>query len=55
MQKRSLFTLMTLLIFTCFLGQLFGQTSTTNKEQPNIIFILTDDQRFDALGYAVMN
>lgn len=30
-----------------------GQASNTNKNQakPNIIFILTDDQRFDALGY----
>ena len=24
----------------------------TNSEKPNIIFILTDDQRFDAIGYA---
>ena len=26
--------------------------SVINAERPNIIFILTDDQRFDALGYA---
>lgn len=26
--------------------------SAKQKQQPNIIFILTDDQRFDALGYA---
>jgi hypothetical protein len=24
----------------------------SNSEKPNIIFILTDDQRFDAIGYA---
>ena len=29
----------------------FGQTTSETK-RPNIIFILTDDQRFDALGYA---
>src|SRR5690554_6216094 len=32
---------------------LFGQGRSTRKQQkPNIIFILTDDQRWDALGYA---
>lgn len=29
-----------------------GVTAQTSSEKPNIIFILTDDQRFDALGYA---
>jgi alpha-L-rhamnosidase len=28
------------------------QETTHRLEQPNIIFILTDDQRFDSLGYA---
>nr|6HR5_A Chain A, Alpha-L-rhamnosidase/sulfatase (GH78) [Formosa agariphila KMM 3901] len=27
-------------------------SQTVKKEKPNIIFILTDDQRFDAIGYA---
>ena len=31
-------------------GQVVNSTETPNR--PNIIFILTDDQRFDALGYA---
>jgi len=29
-----------------------GQKERSQKKQPNIIFILTDDQRWDALGYA---
>jgi len=52
------------ILLTLSFGFLFGfisnctlmaqATTTTNKtaKKPNIIFILTDDQRFDALGYA---
>jgi len=29
-----------------------GTVKTTQAKRPNIIFILTDDQRWDALGYA---
>ncbi|MHA7943608.1 sulfatase-like hydrolase/transferase [Formosa sp. 3Alg 14/1] len=29
-----------------------AMSQTVKKEKPNIIFILTDDQRFDAIGYA---
>ncbi|NJB35057.1 family 78 glycoside hydrolase catalytic domain [Croceivirga sp. JEA036] len=29
-----------------------AQNNVSSKEKPNIIFILTDDQRFDAIGYA---
>lgn len=42
-----------LFVFLSF-GQVFTQTHkiTNEADRPNIIFILTDDQRFDALGYA---
>ncbi|MFY0688018.1 MAG: family 78 glycoside hydrolase catalytic domain [Cyclobacteriaceae bacterium] len=30
----------------------FGQTQLADDSRPNIVFILTDDQRWDALGYA---
>jgi len=33
-------------------GQNSTKTTTETKKRPNIIFILTDDQRWDALGYA---
>jgi arylsulfatase A-like enzyme len=34
-------------------AQVFGEPeSSTSKERPNIIFILTDDQRYDAMGCA---
>ena len=33
-------------------GQLYAVNSFQNDSRPNIIFILTDDQRWDALGYA---
>ncbi|MEX2235270.1 MAG: sulfatase [Cyclobacteriaceae bacterium] len=32
--------------------QACGQIHTAEEKKPNIIFILTDDQRWDALGYA---
>ncbi|MGM0620679.1 MAG: sulfatase-like hydrolase/transferase, partial [Bacteroidota bacterium] len=39
--------------FLCWNSLSFAQNSGTNEpEKPNIIFILTDDQRWDALGYA---
>jgi arylsulfatase A-like enzyme len=41
-----------LLLFLClFQSELFSQQLSPG-EKPNIIFILTDDQRWDALGYA---
>ena len=42
-----------LVIVVC-LGCLLASCSEeiTPPEKPNIIFILTDDQRFDSLGYA---
>ncbi|WP_396635221.1 sulfatase-like hydrolase/transferase [Maribacter sp. R86514] len=37
----------------CLIGSLsYGQNKEQKSEKPNIIFILTDDQRFDAIGYA---
>jgi alpha-L-rhamnosidase len=42
-----LFTLC--LFFSCWIRPSIAQKTT---EKPNIIFILTDDQRWDALGYA---
>ncbi len=44
---------LTLLLLWCSNpGNLLGQTNSQNSKKPNIIFILTDDQRFDAIGYA---
>lgn len=44
------------ILLTCLLlsfGQLIGQQSrAASPDKPNIIFILTDDQRWDALGHA---
>ena len=49
-QRRFLF-LFSLAIIIHFTG--FSQTNATTKgaKKPNIIFILTDDHRADALGY----
>jgi arylsulfatase A-like enzyme len=49
---------LTVSIFTCILflfsgGKMAGQNlNDRGKIKPNIIFILTDDQRWDALGYS---
>lgn len=37
-------------VFAC--SNLLSSCSTEKKEKPNFIFILTDDQRWDAMGYA---
>lgn len=39
-----------LLVFASLAGS--GQSDTAREGRPNIIFILTDDQRWDAAGYA---
>jgi len=49
MSKNSF--LLVLIAFFCGLNILKAQQNY-NNEKPNIIFILTDDQRFDAIGYA---
>lgn len=43
--------LLVLLSVLCIFSNTNAQQSN-NGEKPNIIFILTDDQRFDAIGYA---
>ena len=41
-----------LVLFALFCGLNTLKAQQGNNEKPNIIFILTDDQRFDAIGYA---
>nr|WP_299070422.1 sulfatase-like hydrolase/transferase [uncultured Allomuricauda sp.] len=41
-----------LLLFCLMLGTIKAQKTKQGTQKPNIIFILTDDQRFDAIGYA---
>lgn len=44
--------LFTLLVALGGQNVVFSQQNNNGSERPNIIFILTDDQRYDALGYA---
>jgi arylsulfatase A-like enzyme len=39
-----------LLICLCFFASLSIKIIAQNSQQPNFIFILTDDQRYDSLG-----
>lgn len=39
-------------VFRTYVNAQENRKAETNNEKPNIIFILTDDQRWDALGYA---
>ena len=50
MQKNS-FLVVIFSMLVCF-NKISAQAKQANSETPNIIFILTDDQRFDAIGYA---
>ncbi len=43
--------LVLIIVTSSSLNTINSQNKKTN-EKPNIIFILTDDQRFDAIGYA---
>ena len=45
-------TLLVTLLFVCILPLRAQKVSQVQNEKPNIIFILTDDQRYSALGYA---
>jgi len=48
--NRSIQMIVTLLFSVCF--SIKAQNSTDNTTRPNIIFLLTDDQRWDAIGYS---
>lgn len=50
MQKHKI--LLALIVFIYGINIAFTQQNTSQSKSPNIIFILTDDQRFDAIGYA---
>ncbi|GAA4291032.1 alpha-L-rhamnosidase-related protein [Aestuariibaculum suncheonense] len=50
MQKERF--LISLVLYINILNIGFSQENIKKSEKPNIIFILTDDQRFDAIGYA---
>ena len=49
---KPFFFLLALGLVLCSSNWLIAQTIDNKPAQPNIIFILTDDQRWDALGYA---
>ncbi|WP_298551432.1 sulfatase-like hydrolase/transferase [uncultured Algibacter sp.] len=50
--QKNCFLLAIISMLVCF-NKISGQAKQANNgEKPNIIFILTDDQRFDAIGYA---
>ena len=50
MRKNKLLFILFILLYSFNIG--LSQVERTNADKPNIIFILTDDQRFDAIGYA---
>lgn len=49
---RNLIAIAVLIVVVGFLPACKGNTQQINEKKPNIIFILTDDQRWDALGFA---
>jgi len=49
---RNLIAIAVLIVVAGFLPACKSQTNQVSEIKPNIIFILTDDQRWDALGFA---
>ena len=49
---RNLIAIAVLIVVAGFLPACKSNTQQVNEKKPNIIFILTDDQRWDALGFA---
>ena len=49
---RNLIAIAVLIVVAGFLPACKSNTQQINEKKPNIIFILTDDQRWDALGFA---
>ena len=47
-----LYRIICIAIFSLFFKLIAFSQSDKNSQRPNIIFILTDDQRWDAIGYA---
>ena len=50
MQQKNIFLVVLVLVLNGY-RTLYAQQKNKDKIKPNVIFILTDDQRFDAIGY----
>lgn len=44
------YLLIVFILLACIIQRLHAQAITDSTERPNIIFVLTDDQRYDAMG-----
>lgn len=56
LMRKKLYPFLQIILLGCIISSCSNKTTKVNKKatfkKPNIIFILTDDQRWDALGYA---